>query len=229
VGVAAELDAHGSGRGGGWQWWEREESTATTSSSNGGSRHNLRKQRRIQITNSATTRGLPLLLPPHANGNNGSHDRNLTESRPLKFDTSNEREMSEEGGSGGTGSAWKSRFPVARIKKIMQADEDVGKVAQVTPVAICTLLSTPLALKRRMLTMMIIAKALELFMDRMIKAVADETKARGARKVTPSHLYPQSPPPPDISQPPVLEGCQLTRWVVNKSSPLKDNMISSKV
>jgi Histone-like transcription factor (CBF/NF-Y) and archaeal histone len=48
--------------------------------------------------------------------------------------------MSDEGGSGGTGSTWKSRFPVARIKKIMQADEDVGKVAQVTPVAICTLL-----------------------------------------------------------------------------------------
>ena len=39
---------------------------------------------------------------------------------------------------------WKSRFPVARIKKIMQADEDVGKVAQVTPVAICTLLSRAL-------------------------------------------------------------------------------------
>ena len=35
------------------------------------------------------------------------------------------------------GAQWKSRFPVARIKKIMQADEDVGKVAQVTPVAIC--------------------------------------------------------------------------------------------
>src|SRR5436190_19252864 len=34
-----------------------------------------------------------------------------------------------------------------------------------------------------------IAKALELFMDRIIKAVADETKARGARRVTPSHLY----------------------------------------
>lgn len=26
-------------------------------------------------------------------------------------------------------------------------------------------------------------------MDRIIKAVADETKARGARRVTPSHLY----------------------------------------
>jgi len=37
---------------------------------------------------------------------------------------------------GGT-SGWKPRFPVARIKKIMQADEDVGKVAQVTPVAVC--------------------------------------------------------------------------------------------
>ena len=36
---------------------------------------------------------------------------------------------------------------------------------------------------------MFIAKALELFMDRIIKAVADETKARGARRVTPSHLY----------------------------------------
>jgi hypothetical protein len=36
---------------------------------------------------------------------------------------------------------------------------------------------------------MCIAKALELFMDRIIKAVADETKARGARRVTPSHLY----------------------------------------
>jgi hypothetical protein len=36
----------------------------------------------------------------------------------------------------------------------------------------------------------LLAKALELFMDRIIKAVADETKSRGARKVTPSHLSP---------------------------------------
>jgi hypothetical protein len=34
-----------------------------------------------------------------------------------------------------------------------------------------------------------VAKALELFMDRIIKAVSDETRARGARRVTPSHLY----------------------------------------
>jgi Dr1-associated corepressor len=82
-------------------------------------------------------------------------------------------------GGGGAGTAWKSRFPVARIKKIMQADEDVGKVAQVTPVAIC------ISPSRRAN----VAKALELFMDRIIKAVANETKARGAKKVTPSHLY----------------------------------------
>ncbi len=35
----------------------------------------------------------------------------------------------------------KTKFPVARIKRIMQADEDVGKVAQVTPVAVCKLSS----------------------------------------------------------------------------------------
>jgi len=31
----------------------------------------------------------------------------------------------------------KTKFPVARIKRIMQADEDVGKVSQVTPTAVC--------------------------------------------------------------------------------------------
>ncbi len=35
----------------------------------------------------------------------------------------------------------KTKFPVARIKRIMQADEDVGKVAQVTPTAVCELSS----------------------------------------------------------------------------------------
>ena len=30
----------------------------------------------------------------------------------------------------------KTKFPTARIKRIMQADEDVGKVAQVTPVVV---------------------------------------------------------------------------------------------
>jgi hypothetical protein len=30
-----------------------------------------------------------------------------------------------------------TKFPVARIKRIMQADEEVGKVAQVTPIVVC--------------------------------------------------------------------------------------------
>lgn len=37
----------------------------------------------------------------------------------------------------GAGIEVKTKFPVARIKRIMQADEDVGKVAQVTPIAVC--------------------------------------------------------------------------------------------
>jgi hypothetical protein len=50
--------------------------------------------------------------------------------------------MTESSNGGAPGAQWKSRFPVARIKKIMQADEDVGKVAQVTPVAIGTFSSS---------------------------------------------------------------------------------------
>ncbi|KAI0300687.1 hypothetical protein B0F90DRAFT_398936 [Multifurca ochricompacta] len=34
-----------------------------------------------------------------------------------------------------------TKFPVARIKKIMQKDEEVGKVAQATPIVICMLFS----------------------------------------------------------------------------------------
>ena len=36
----------------------------------------------------------------------------------------------------------KTKFPVARIKRIMQADEDVGKVAQVTPTAVCKFIAS---------------------------------------------------------------------------------------
>ena len=36
-----------------------------------------------------------------------------------------------------------TKFPVARIKRIMQADEDVGKVAQVTPTAVCKQYTSP--------------------------------------------------------------------------------------
>ena len=56
----------------------------------------------------------------------------------------------------------------ARIKKIMQSDEDVGKVAAPVPV--------------------IISRALELFAETLLKKANNVTNARGARTLTPSHL-----------------------------------------
>ncbi|KAG8919473.1 hypothetical protein FRC02_001630 [Tulasnella sp. 418] len=61
-----------------------------------------------------------------------------------------------------------TKFPVARIKKIMQKDEEVGKVAQATPV--------------------LISKALELFMASMVEEMAKVTQERGAKRVEVWHL-----------------------------------------
>ncbi|KAI8062558.1 histone-fold-containing protein [Gongronella butleri] len=63
---------------------------------------------------------------------------------------------------------YKTKFPVARIKKIMQLDEDVGKVAQATPI--------------------LISKALELFMQSLIDQACGEARQRGAKRLTVSHL-----------------------------------------
>lgn len=62
----------------------------------------------------------------------------------------------------------KTKFPVARIKRIMQADEEVGKVAQVTPVAV--------------------SKALELFMISLVSGAAEKAKEKGGKRVTAQHL-----------------------------------------
>jgi histone H3/H4 len=62
----------------------------------------------------------------------------------------------------------KTKFPVARIKRIMQADEEVGKVAQVTPVAV--------------------SKALELFMIALVSGAAEKAREKGGKRVTAQHL-----------------------------------------
>jgi histone H3/H4 len=62
-----------------------------------------------------------------------------------------------------------TKFPVARIKKIMQKDEEVGKVAQATPV--------------------VISKALELFLALIVEEASKVTLERGAKKVEAYHLY----------------------------------------
>ncbi|CAI6092152.1 unnamed protein product [Clonostachys chloroleuca] len=62
----------------------------------------------------------------------------------------------------------RTKFPTARIKRIMQADEEVGKVAQQTPIAV--------------------GKALELFMVQLVSTSADIAKDKGSKRVTASML-----------------------------------------
>ena len=56
----------------------------------------------------------------------------------------------------------------ARIKKIMQSDEEIGKVAAAVPV--------------------IISRALELFVETLLKNANDVIADRGAKTLTQSHL-----------------------------------------
>lgn len=80
----------------------------------------------------------------------------------------------------------KTKFPTARIKRIMQADEDVGKVAQVTPVVMGKSMSSPLFADALLTN--ITAKALELFMIRLISASAGVAKDRGSKRVLSQHM-----------------------------------------
>eukprot|EP00894_Picocystis_sp_ML_P001388 jgi/Pico_ML_1/51905/g368.t2 len=56
----------------------------------------------------------------------------------------------------------------SRVKRVMQGDEDVGKIAHASPV--------------------LIAKALELFLEDLCHKVAETTTERGARTISPGHL-----------------------------------------
>ncbi|RKP33902.1 histone-fold-containing protein, partial [Dimargaris cristalligena] len=56
----------------------------------------------------------------------------------------------------------------ARIKKIMQMDEDVGKMAQATPV--------------------LVAKSLEMFMQSLIDRSCEETRFRNSKRMSSAHL-----------------------------------------
>lgn len=64
---------------------------------------------------------------------------------------------------------YNARFPPARIKKIMQTDEEIGKVAAAVPV--------------------IISRALELFVESLVTKTSLITKSRNAKTLTASHLY----------------------------------------
>ncbi|GMI81622.1 hypothetical protein like AT5G19490 [Hibiscus trionum] len=61
-----------------------------------------------------------------------------------------------------------TRFPAARIKKIMQADEDVGKIAMAVP--------------------LLVSKALELFLQDLCDRTYEITLTKGAKTMNSSHL-----------------------------------------
>lgn len=63
---------------------------------------------------------------------------------------------------------YNARFPAGRIKKIMQTDEEVGKVAQAVPI--------------------IISRTLELFVASLLKKAMEVTSTKNAKTLTPSHM-----------------------------------------
>uniref|UniRef100_A0A1B6MJE7 Transcription factor CBF/NF-Y/archaeal histone domain-containing protein n=1 Tax=Graphocephala atropunctata TaxID=36148 RepID=A0A1B6MJE7_9HEMI len=63
---------------------------------------------------------------------------------------------------------YNARFPAGRIKKIMQTDEEVGKVAQAVPV--------------------IISRTLELFVGSLLTKAMQITSAKNAKTLSPSHM-----------------------------------------
>ena len=75
----------------------------------------------------------------------------------------------------------------------MQKDEEVGKVAQATPIVICTYLILPNTLRLANLLLLLsslsVAKALELFLAMIIEESTNVTVKRGAKKVEVYHLY----------------------------------------
>lgn len=60
------------------------------------------------------------------------------------------------------------RFAAGRIKRILQADDEVGRVAQGTPV--------------------VISQATELFIEALMQCVVEEARKSGATTIGPNHL-----------------------------------------
>lgn len=84
---------------------------------------------------------------------------------------------------------YNARFPPARIKKIMQADEEVGKVAAVVPVIICKF-TEGLSIVNISLILPFphVARTLEIFVESLLKKASQVTRSRNARTLTPAHI-----------------------------------------
>ncbi|XP_016418158.1 dr1-associated corepressor-like isoform X2 [Sinocyclocheilus rhinocerous] len=93
----------------------------------------------------------------------------LRESAALSFRFSEfDRGLTEPRGMPSKKKKYNARFPPARIKKIMQTDEEIGKVAAAVPV--------------------IISRALELFLESLLTKACHVTQSRNAKTMTTSHL-----------------------------------------
>ncbi len=94
----------------------------------------------------------------------------VKEEPDLKFDVMPPRKATASASNAGAGRAQiepspvKTKFPTARIKRIMQADEEVGKVAQQTPIAV--------------------GKALEMFMVALVTKSADVAREKSSKRVS---------------------------------------------
>lgn len=76
-----------------------------------------------------------------------------------------------------------SKLPLASIKSIIQADEDVGKLRKVVPVAV--------------------GKATELFMTSLVSATVEKAREEGVSRITAKHLkkaIDENPEPFDFLQ-----------------------------
>lgn len=99
----------------------------------------------------------PPMIPP---GANGSQTFGFTEQyQPPLYQQPHQFSQPQPLPDPTLGVQLKTSFPVARIKRIMQADDDIGKVAQVTP--------------------HVVSRALELFMIKIISASAAQASMSG--------------------------------------------------
>ncbi|KAM0752418.1 hypothetical protein T439DRAFT_287218, partial [Meredithblackwellia eburnea MCA 4105] len=86
----------------------------------------------------------------------------------------------------------------ARIKKLIQADEDVGKVAQATPV--------------------LVSKALELFLTSLVNECVKDAKERGTKKITAYGLK------RTVTQTPTFDFCaDIVEGVPDPITPVEDD------
>jgi hypothetical protein len=141
--------------------------------------------------------------PSPSRSDNNNNDNNAS---PLSSKDNNSPNSSASGNTPRSVHI-KTKFPVARIKRIMQADEDVGKVAQVCfPFPICSLnptqalariisccfVSSDLSLfadqSYLQVTPVVVSKALELFMVSLCDKASEEARSRNSKRITAGHL-----------------------------------------